>query len=216
MENHIPPTDIELPTRTQLRRPTVFALLAAVLIAVTVVLPAEYGIDPTGVGRPLGLTDMGEIKAQLAREAEADRRMDRERQAPAQEKRSNWLGRAVAGFFIQSAAAQTASPTRTDEMSVTLRPNEGAEIKLEMKKGQKARYNWKATGGAVNYDLHGEADASPDKAHSYKKGRATEADSGTLEAAFDGTHGWFWRNRTGKPVTVTVRAEGEYRVMKRM
>jgi hypothetical protein len=26
-------------------------------------------------------------------------------------------------------------------------------------------------------------------------------------------HGWFWRNRTREPVTVTLRAEGEYQEM---
>lgn len=214
MEDPKPAMEQELPSPTQLRRSTVFALLAAVLILVTVVLPAEYGVDPTGIGRPLGLTDMGEIKNQLAKEAKADRRLDQDRQAP--EKKSHWLGQALAGLLIRPAAAQTPVPARTDEMSVTLKPNEGAEIKLEMKKGQKVRYSWKATGGPVNYDMHGEANTTPDKAHSYKKGRATETDSGTLEAAFDGAHGWFWRNRTSKNVTVTVRAEGEYRAMKRM
>ena len=36
------------------------------------VLPAEYGIDPTGVGKLLRLTEMGQIKQQLAEEAAAD------------------------------------------------------------------------------------------------------------------------------------------------
>jgi len=35
-------------------------------------LTAEYGTDPTGVGNVLGLTEMGEIKQQLAREAAED------------------------------------------------------------------------------------------------------------------------------------------------
>jgi hypothetical protein len=41
-------------------------------ILVTAVLPAEYRIDPTGVGRVFGLTQMGEIKQHLAAEAERD------------------------------------------------------------------------------------------------------------------------------------------------
>ena len=27
---------------------------------------------------------------------------------------------------------------------------------------------------------------------------------------FDGQHGWFWRNRDSKPVTVTVEVKGDY------
>jgi hypothetical protein len=52
----------------------VIALLVAAALLVTVVLPSEYGIDPTRAGRLLGLTEMGEIKTQLASEAAADRK----------------------------------------------------------------------------------------------------------------------------------------------
>ena len=52
------------------------AAFVAAVILVTVVLPAEYGIDPTRIGRVLGLTQMGEIKARLAREAAADQAAD--------------------------------------------------------------------------------------------------------------------------------------------
>ena len=46
-------------------------------------LPAEYGIDPTGGGVLLGLTDMGAIKQQLAGEAAAARRLRRIRPSAA-------------------------------------------------------------------------------------------------------------------------------------
>jgi len=65
--------DPDLPTARQLVRSTLVALAVAALLLVTVVLPAEYGIDPTGIGRLTGLAEMGEIKSQLAEEAEADR-----------------------------------------------------------------------------------------------------------------------------------------------
>ncbi|ODT04488.1 MAG: hypothetical protein ABS52_04320 [Gemmatimonadetes bacterium SCN 70-22] len=45
-------------------------------LLLTAVLPAEYGIDPTGAGRVLGLTQMGEIKVRLAREAAEDAAAD--------------------------------------------------------------------------------------------------------------------------------------------
>lgn len=60
----------------QLLRSALIALAVAALLLVTVVLPAEYGIDPTGVGRVLGLTRMGEIKVRLAKEAAADAAAD--------------------------------------------------------------------------------------------------------------------------------------------
>jgi hypothetical protein len=37
-----------------------------------------------------------------------------------------------------------------------------------------------------------------------------------LVAAFDGKHGWFWRNRTGSEVTVTLKTEGDYAKIERV
>jgi cytoskeletal protein RodZ len=66
------PTRAELPSTGKLLRSTLLAAVIAIALLVTVVLPAEYAIDPTGAGRLLGLTEMGEIKTQLAEEAELD------------------------------------------------------------------------------------------------------------------------------------------------
>lgn len=52
-------------------RSTLMASGGALAILTFFWLPAEYGVDPTGVGGLLGLTDMGEIKQQLAGEAAA-------------------------------------------------------------------------------------------------------------------------------------------------
>ena len=66
------PTLNELPSTAQLLRSTIIAAIIACVLLVTVVMPSEYAIDPTGVGRALGLTQMGEVKIQLAEEARAD------------------------------------------------------------------------------------------------------------------------------------------------
>lgn len=70
------PTRAELPSTGKLLRSTLLAAVIAIALLVTVVLPAEYAIDPTGAGRLLGLTEMGEIKNQLAEEAELDQAND--------------------------------------------------------------------------------------------------------------------------------------------
>lgn len=72
-----PTTPSEPASSRQLLRSTLLALAVAALLLVTIVLPAEYGIDPTRAGRVLGLTRMGEIKTRLAREAAADAAADR-------------------------------------------------------------------------------------------------------------------------------------------
>ena len=52
---------IELPSSKQLARSTIFALLTAAVLLVSVILPAEYAIDPTGIGRLLGLLRWGRL-----------------------------------------------------------------------------------------------------------------------------------------------------------
>ncbi|RWO37507.1 MAG: transmembrane anchor protein [Mesorhizobium sp.] len=214
MYNSDTPTRAELPTSAQLLKSTAIAIVSAAAILVAVVLPAEYGIDPTGAGRLLGMAEMGEIKTQLAEEAEADRLRDTQRTpqpvsvVPDQE--SSLFQRIFTEFVIGSAAAQE---TRSDEMSITLTPGEGAEIKLIMMKGAQANYSWTANGGLVNFDTHGDGGGEN---ISYEKGRGVGEDEGVLEAAFDGNHGWFWRNRTDADVTVTLRTSGAYTNIKRM
>ena len=68
--SQLPPLS-ELPTSRQLAGSTLLAAGAAAALLATVVLPSEYGIDPTGFGNVLGLTQMGKMKAQFAEKASA-------------------------------------------------------------------------------------------------------------------------------------------------
>ena len=72
MYNSDTPLQAELPSSQKLIKSTILAAISAVVLLFTVVLPAEYGIDPTGVGKLLRLTEMGQVKQQLADEAAAD------------------------------------------------------------------------------------------------------------------------------------------------
>ncbi len=222
MYNTDMPTRAELPSSAQLLRSTLIAAGVAAALLVTVVLPAEYGIDPTGAGRALGLAEMGEIKTQLAEEAEADRAKDQAGQTPtapvapatpAPEQRSSLLGSIFAQLVIGSAHAQTAA-AKSQEISVTLKPGEGTEVKADMKQGAKLTYSWKVEGGTVNHDTHGAGPGG--KEVSYSKGRGVPGDEGELTAGFDGNHGWFWRNRGSAPVTVRLTASGDFGSLKHM
>lgn len=72
MYNSNTPSNEDLPSTGKLIKSTILAALGAGVLLVTVVMPSEYGIDPTGVGKMLGLKDMGDIKQSLVLEAEAD------------------------------------------------------------------------------------------------------------------------------------------------
>ncbi len=224
MYNSDSPIRTELPSSKQLLRSTILAAVAAVVLLVVVVLPAEYGVDPTGIGRVLRMTEMGEIKQQLAAEAAADSAAT---PAAAQEAGTATTGMATADAAQPSAPAQAQAQAPApapvvatvpkvewrDEMPVTLMPGEGTEIKLKMAQGAKVQYSWVVEGGQVNFDTHGDA---PGKSISYEKGRGVAADEGVLEAAFTGNHGWYWRNRGQANVKVVLRTRGDYTDIKQM
>jgi hypothetical protein len=206
MYNAPQPKIEDLPTSAQLRRSTIIAALSAVAIGTMVYLPAEYGSDPTGVGSILGLRQMGEIKQQLYAEAEADEL------AASQTTTGLATPEQVIIPTPQTVPdeTETVAPIWRDEVSYTLAPTEGVEVKLVMEAGAVAEFYWTANGAVVFYDTHGDGDSSI----SYEKGRGVADQTGTLTAAFNGNHGWFWRNRTEAPVTITLFVRGDYSEMK--
>jgi hypothetical protein len=180
-----------LPSGRQLLKLTAIAVAVAAVVLVTTVLPAEYGIDPTGIGRLLGLKSMSAAPAANP--------------APA-----SGLSLTLPGAG-SGAVWRAQQPYRSDELSLTLNPEEGAEIKARVQQGGRFVFTWVAEGGAVNFDMHGEKfDAPSGEFTSYWKGRDASTGHGEFTAPFPGTHGWYWRNRGGVPVTIKVRTAGFY------
>ncbi|MEL6568098.1 MAG: transmembrane anchor protein [Pseudomonadota bacterium] len=212
MYNTDMPTRAELPTTGQLLRSTAIAITTAAALLVTVVLPAEYAIDPTGIGKVLGLTEMGEIKQQLAEEAAIDSAITEATPSP----QPASAPPPIAQTEVPTEAASTAESVDAwqDEVVIILKPGEAAEIKLEMNKSDLVTYEWTVSQGHLNSDLHGDGTAG--QSTSYRKGRKEVSDTGDLIAEFDGTHGWFWRNRSDVDVEVTLSVRGSYGEIKRV
>ena len=188
-----------LPTARQLGKASLIAVLAAAIILLTAVLPAEYGFDPTGAGRLLGLTAMssGGTPRQVA--------------AVSMGAATNQSQAAKAGEVdITATLTQSELPLRLDEMSLVLLPGKGAEIKASMEKGGRFIYSWVSDGGMVEFDMHGESrNAKGDEFTSFSK--ATQSsDQGAFIAPFAGTHGWYWENGGKVPVTIRVKVSGFY------
>jgi hypothetical protein len=203
------PSPAELPTSGQLIRSTLIALVSAIVLLFTVVLPSEYAVDPTGIGRVMGLTEMGEIKTRLEQEAAEDAAA----KAQPMTQQTSVTASASQATHPGSADAHTSSGNAwRDEITFTLAPSQGTEIKLTMAEGDKAVYAWRVEGGVVNYDTHGDARL---QSISYAKGRGVASDEGELVAAFTGSHGWFWRNRGDAEVTVSLQTGGDYTNIKR-
>lgn len=204
MFNAEKPSLDELPTAAQLLRSSIIAVVGAILILVTVIMPAEYGLDPTGIGNALGLTEMGEIKKELSDEAERDHG------STLPDRDETGLVNRLLGAIVGTAQASEKG-TWQDEVRFELKPGDTHELKLTMKKGDVAEYEMIVEGARVNFDLHAHGDG---EAVTYKKGRGSAGSEGKLVADFDGNHGWFWRNRDNKALTVTLKLRGAYSALK--
>lgn len=187
------PTLTDLPSPMRLVRATLTAAALAGALLVTVVLPAEYGIDPTGLGRATGLYRApGAAVEPLPEGAASDA----------------GAGAAAAGA---GSLFKSTTPYRTDEMSLTLAPGEGAEIKAQMNAGERLVFSWTSSGGGVDVDMHGEAADKTGGDRSYWTGEFEAGGHGAFEAPMAGNHGWFWQNLNDTPVTITVKTSGFYR-----
>jgi hypothetical protein len=175
MYNSDIPPRAELPSTAQLLRSTAAAAVAATLILVLVVLPAEFAIDPTGVGGMIGLTQMGEIKMQLVAETASESAVT----APA------------SSTSTEGPSIDPATGIRSDTVSFDLVPGQFIEVKMQMLQGAVAAYTWEVQGGTVTVDMH--ADGAGGQSVSYAQMRDASGDQGELVAAFDGSHGWYWR-----------------------
>lgn len=197
-------TKVDLPSKAQLLKSTIIAVSIATFILITTVLPAEFGIDPTGIGKLIGLTKMGEIKTSLSDDAATERA-----KAEAIKDQLTTAMETKEVVETKKADPKPEANHRKDSMTVTLKPDEATEIKLSMNKGGKVNFVWQSDSGRANFDTHGDSKTLNINYHKYDKG-ALVKDEGMLEAAFDGNHGWYWRNRTSEVMNITLDVSGEY------
>ena len=185
-------------SRRTLAHASAYATVAAGVILALFVLPAEYGIDVTGIGGALGLTKM----ASTEDDAEAE-----PTPAPAEQ------DAAAAAYVVPEQSKLSIakrSAWREDEKTIVLPAHSGAEIKARMKTGDSFQFRWKSD-AAVRMDMHGEpVGAVNDEFTSYWKEKDISSAQGSFTAPFDGTHGWYWQNRNHQPVTIRVQTAGFY------
>lgn len=177
--------ELRYPRRRVLRAAGLVALVAAVL-TVLVILPAEFGRDPTGFGRVTGLTRLAATRA-AAVEAGA---------APLAEWAHGHDERYASGRY-----------------QVQLGPYEETEYKATLARGEPLLYRWSVReGSAVHYEFHGEPTEGQwpkDYYESYALGEGGGG-QGSMVAPFTGHHGWYWVNLSDQPVTIEVELVGYY------
>ena len=197
-------TRLEPPSVGKILAATGIALMVAALMLILFVLPAEFGIDPVGTGKQLGLTE-------LVRAAD--------KPAPAPDASiAPVLVPSPTGDAPTFKGAFLAQPGRfhVDSRELTVAPHEGLEIKYNMKKGAGLIYSWTAS-GTLSVEFHGEPDVKPEGREGTDYYESYDLDTpgknqghGTFLAPTQGIHGWFWENKSDSPIKLKLVTAGFY------
>ena len=172
-----------VPSGRALAKATVVALLIGIGALVTTVLPAEFGVDPIGTGRALGLLDLYASESAAA--------------APA-----IVLPTEGGPVFAQ------VSPYKADSREFTIGAYGTLEFKYQLAGGAAMLYEWRAT-EPVSFDFHTEREGVPDAGDTFEKGEASQK-RGAYVAPYAGIHGWYWKNNTEREVTIALTSTGFY------
>ena len=203
------PQQANLPSTKRIVTASVVAVLVALVVLVVAVLPAEYGIDPLGTGKALGLLELAQASAKPAGVAGDDAAYAI---SPVLEQSPTGGAPTVRNVFISQP-----NRYKTDAREIKLPPGGGIEIKYNMKRGAGLIYSWMAT-APVFFEFHGEPDKKPEgrggtdyyETYELDDKKGIDHSHGTFLAPSTGIHGWFWENRSDNEVTVTLVSSGFY------
>lgn len=168
-------------------------LVGGALIVLGAIMPAEFNVDPLGIGK---LTGVGRLWAPEAK---------------------TFSGGSETLAFTSEAAKS--SHTVDISLGAADWPEAAVEYKVHMKPGQSIFYKWSVVNAdgtpgtvPVEMDQHGH-DIKPDgeaqTVVDFRKARLL-ADQGSMTAPMDGIFGWYFRNHSPDPAVIRLEIEGFY------
>lgn len=201
-------------TKKQLVKSVLIALVVGAIVLVTAVLPAEYNMDPLGVGKLLGFNKLyvDATPEELVQIKTGDLNSSNFKKLKLENLGSPpSVPRPVEA---NDPPPEKQLPERTDTINVTVLPGKGIEYKFMALKYATVKYDWATDNDKIVYiDFHGEiirdqpAQFYQSHTHAYANNMA-----GTFTAPFEGKHGWYYRNENKDTVNVTIRLKGQYRL----
>ena len=176
---------------------TIGGLVVATVVVFGAILPAEFNMDPLGIGKATGLNRLWAppevafdasktASGPLAREYEVGFRSD----------------------TIEIPLRSGDDRTRGNEL----------EYKVRMLKDATLVYEWSVADIAnpeeFYFDFHGHTvvEGQAMTVATYKQATGVAA-KGALTAPFEGVHGWFLQNQSEKPVVVKIKLSGFYELI---
>ena len=197
--------DFKPPSGKRIAQSAVAALVVAIIVLVTVILPAEYGVDPTGIGRVTGFLELGQEPTRTLEIVDVTGGNETVFEAEIPD-----FGQPVP-LPNPEIHQDSDQPARTETFQVTIDAERETELKTVLETGKVILFTWQVDRGTIYSDFHGHDPAvSSDYWVRYKEHQEGSGDNGSLVAPFAGEHGWYWLNYNEYPVTVTLTVTGYF------
>ena len=182
------------------------AAVGSLALLVLVVLPAEFGVDPTGVGKRLGLL---EISSQST--PTSDDNVSMSFNIGEYDSEAELIDESVQGLIHLEG-----NVFKSDVIDIEIEDIGEVEYKFIMPADTTFVYAWEVLdtrGEGVYYDFHGHptsddaADFPEDFEMAYAKGEGV-AQNGSFTSPFAGYHGFYFMNIEEGPITVRLTISG--------
>jgi len=115
----------------------------------------------------------------------------------------------------ETTEEQVTGNEQTNKATIVVKANKALEYKFKMNQYEKLEYEWKSD-AALHYDFHGD----PEDKDSYPKGYFESYANGNsnnvkgkITIPYKGSHGWYWKNESGKDITITLSTKGNYNII---
>jgi hypothetical protein len=208
-ENGLPLSPAPSSSRRNIAIGAAAAAVVASAAVVLFLLPAEFGVDPTGFGRATGLMGLAQQEGGEEENIYLKRGLARTNVLIALTEEAKLDEATLRKTLADKGIAMPDGAMRTDRYEVELMPYEGIEMKYDLAEGAPMIFRWKAS-APVYLDLHSHPfDGGPEMTESFVIDQMP-SQTAVYVAPFNGIHGWYWQNRTLNNVTLTLDAAGHF------
>lgn len=176
-------------------------MITTVAFLFIVVLPLLYGIDPTGLGKVVGINGrlLSSNNVTIAQSQARDN--------------SKSVGTIISSPLPPPTVVESSSEEAKDTVTLTIPPKQEREYRLLMERDSTLDYSWSTDGKPIYTELRGER---LEKSKGEVKNFAAITDnkaSGFFIVPFAGKFGWRWQNKSDHPITVLLTTKGAYKVL---
>ncbi|RVU86511.1 hypothetical protein EOL70_03440 [Leucothrix sargassi] len=205
------------PSNKHIGKRLIVASVGAAALLVAFVLPAEHGIDPTGIGELTGVKALSERVAPA--KAGTDFGQNLSFNIEKYDLEAEEINQSIGGLLKLEDKV-----FKSETIIIDMEDLGEMEHKFIMKPNSTLLYSWKvlnAKGEGVFYEFHGhpsteDAPNYPEGfEQAYSKGEGT-GQSGSFTAPFPGYHGWYFMNLEEGPIQIEMTVSGYYDEHKEM